>query len=198
MFAGMTRTAHAPFDRRWSISLFFNTLRLNEQAAINSLVGHVHILVVGITGLQPSGNLFGRPVQHQFYSQPRHATWRLPPEDNASGATPTPMPADLHHVGTISRTTTMAGDLPAHRRGGSFQEAGRSHESTNQRRFLVRCLLGSARVSDNASADERRSYAATWQQQLANGGMWPAISAPNLVLRMPALPSAPECRSFLR
>jgi len=38
----------------------------------------------------------------------------------------------------------------------------------------------------------KRSYAASWQQQLANGGMWPAISAPNLVLGLPTLPSAPD------
>jgi hypothetical protein len=40
------------------------------------------------------------------------------------------------------------------------------------------------------------SYAATWQQQLANGGMWSAKSAPNLVLGLPALPSAPDVDLF--
>ena len=67
MFAGMSRTAHAPLRPQMIHQLFLQySSRLNEQAAINSLVGHVHILVVGITGLQPTGNLFGRPVQDQF------------------------------------------------------------------------------------------------------------------------------------
>src|SRR5208282_2185642 len=43
-----------------------HSTRLNEQAAVNGLVGHAHALVVGITGLQPSGNLLRRPVQNQF------------------------------------------------------------------------------------------------------------------------------------
>src|SRR5258707_7809723 len=103
--------------------------RLNEQAAINSLVGHVHTLVVGITGLQPSGNLFGRPVQHQFTRN--HVT------QPAVAGQKTTLRAQRRHpclaiciVGTISRTTTMASDLPAHRRGGSFQEPS---DLTNRR-----------------------------------------------------------------
>ena len=46
--------------------LFQHSPRLNEQATVNGFVGHSLALVIGILGLQPSGNLFGRPVQHQF------------------------------------------------------------------------------------------------------------------------------------
>ena len=67
MFAGMSRAPHAPLRPQVAHQLFLQySSRLNEQAAVNSLVGHVHTLVVGITGLQPSGNLFWRPVQDQF------------------------------------------------------------------------------------------------------------------------------------
>src|SRR5277367_1042281 len=59
MFTGMTRAAHAPLRPQVVHQLFLQySSRLNEQAAINSLGGHAHTLVVGITGLQPSGNLF--------------------------------------------------------------------------------------------------------------------------------------------
>jgi hypothetical protein len=46
--------------------LFQYSPRLNEQAAVNGLVAHSHALAFGIRGLQPSGNLFGRPVPEQF------------------------------------------------------------------------------------------------------------------------------------
>src|SRR5580704_3725086 len=47
MFAGMTRAAHAPLRAQMVQQLFFQrSPRLNEQAAINRLVGHAHALVV--------------------------------------------------------------------------------------------------------------------------------------------------------
>src|SRR5712691_1859691 len=47
--------------------LFFQySPRLNEQATVNGFLRHSHALVIGIVGLQPSGNLFRRPVQDQF------------------------------------------------------------------------------------------------------------------------------------
>jgi hypothetical protein len=45
---------------------FQYSLRLNEQATVDRFVRHAQALVIGILGLQPSGNLFGRPVQDQF------------------------------------------------------------------------------------------------------------------------------------
>src|SRR5208283_1417781 len=130
MFAGMTRTAHAPLRPQVVHQLFLQySSRLNEQAAINSLVGHAHTLVVGITGLQPSGNLFGRPVQDQFtrnhVSQPAVAGQKT----TLRAQHRHPCPA-ICIVGTISRTTTMASDLPAYC-GGSSTETSR--DLTNRR-----------------------------------------------------------------
>jgi hypothetical protein len=63
----MSRAAHAPLRPQVVHQLFFqHSTRLNEQATVNGFVGHAHALVIGILGLQPSGNLFGRPVQDQF------------------------------------------------------------------------------------------------------------------------------------
>ena len=39
------------FERKESISSFFNMPRLDEQAAVNGLVELAHALVVGILGL---------------------------------------------------------------------------------------------------------------------------------------------------
>jgi len=50
-----------------SHQLFFQrSPRLDEQASINGFVGHAHTLVMGILGLQPSGDLFRRPLQRQL------------------------------------------------------------------------------------------------------------------------------------
>ena len=55
------------FGSQVAHQLFFqHSTRLDEQAAVNGLVGHAHPLVVGILGLQPPGNLLGRPFQDQF------------------------------------------------------------------------------------------------------------------------------------
>src|SRR5260370_1144433 len=63
----MARAAHAPLRPQVVHQLFFQySPRLDEQAAVNGFVRHVHAPVVGILRLQPSGNLFGRPVQNQF------------------------------------------------------------------------------------------------------------------------------------
>src|SRR5215472_19192292 len=68
----------------------------------------------------------------------------------------------------------------------------RSHVSERRRVVgsLQTCLLNAATTTRDGS------YAATCQQQLANGGMWPAISAPNLMLGLPGLPSAPDVDLF--
>ena len=60
------RAAHASLRAQMVHRALFSAPRLNEQAAVNRLVGHTHALVVGIVDLQPPGNLLGRPVQNQF------------------------------------------------------------------------------------------------------------------------------------
>ena len=77
----------------------------------------------------------------------------------------------------------MASDLPAHRRGGSFPGAERclriDESEAIPREMSSRSAEGQCQPRAATSVG---SYAATWQQQLANGGMWSA-AAPNLVLK---------------
>jgi hypothetical protein len=63
----MLRAADAALGPQMSNQLFFQySPRLNEQAAVNGLVGHAYTLVMGILGLQPAGDLFRRPIQQQL------------------------------------------------------------------------------------------------------------------------------------
>lgn len=62
-FSQVVPQLFSQYSRRW-----------NKEAAIDGLVGHVHALVIGILGLQPPGNLPGRPVQGSVYPQPCSAT----------------------------------------------------------------------------------------------------------------------------
>ena len=65
---------------------------------------------------------------------------RLWQEGTSSAARPTPR---LGHPprGSIGRTATMAGDLPAHCRSRSIQIVELSHESMNRKRSLEICPL---------------------------------------------------------
>src|ERR1700730_8281508 len=57
------RAADSPLESKMLNQLLFqHSSRLNEQAAVNRFVGHAHALVLGIPPLQPSGNLFRRPI----------------------------------------------------------------------------------------------------------------------------------------
>ena len=112
------------FDRRWSISSFFNALpSLNEQATVNRFVGHAQALVVGILGLQPSGNLLGRPVQDQFTRNdvPQLAVDGQQTLLRSQGRDPSLV---IRIMGAIGRTATMASYLPAHSGGRSIQTSG--------------------------------------------------------------------------
>src|SRR3974390_1407296 len=56
--AGVPRAAHVPLRSQLVQQLFFQySPRLNEQAAVNGLVGHAHALFIGILLFQPSGDL---------------------------------------------------------------------------------------------------------------------------------------------
>src|SRR5579864_6692704 len=116
------RAAHAPLGSQVVHQLFFqHSTRLDEQAAVNRFVGHAHPLVVGILGLQPPGNLLGRPFQYQFtrndLSQPPAQSKKalLGPQGRLPGLV-------IRLMRSIGGTATMACDLlPAHRRGCSIQ-----------------------------------------------------------------------------
>src|SRR6266404_2328490 len=110
--------------------LFFQySPRLNEEATVDGFVGHSHALVIGILGLQPPGNLLGRPVQDQFtrndLPQPRvqGQAVLLGSQGRLPGLV-------IRRMRAIGRTATMAGDLPAHRRGSSIEVSG---DLTNRR-----------------------------------------------------------------
>src|SRR5712672_1490863 len=57
------RAAYAALGSQVPQQLFFqHSSRLNEQTAVNGFVRYAHTFVLGILDLQPSGNLFRRPV----------------------------------------------------------------------------------------------------------------------------------------
>ena len=61
------RAADATLGSQVPQQLFLqHSAGLDEQTAVNRFVGHAHALVSGILDLQPSGNLFRRPIQNQF------------------------------------------------------------------------------------------------------------------------------------
>jgi hypothetical protein len=82
------------------------------QAAVNGFVRHAHPLVLGILGLQPPGNLLGRPFVDQFtrndLSQPpvQGKKALLGPQGRLPGLV-------IRLVRSIGGMATMAGDLPA-------------------------------------------------------------------------------------
>src|SRR6202034_1110033 len=95
--------------------LFFqHSTRLNEQAAINRFMRHAHALVLGILTLQPTGNLFRRPVQDEF---PRNDLLQLHVQGKKTSlGTQGRVPSLLIGVtGSIKRSPPMAGDPSAPR-----------------------------------------------------------------------------------
>src|SRR5487761_543920 len=168
MLAEMARATHAPLRPQVVHQLFFQyATRLNEQTTVDGLVRHAHALVVGIPILQPPGNLLGRPVQNQF-TRNDISQLAVHGQQAALGSQSRLPGLSVRIMGTISRTAAMAYDLSAHCRGGTTQTTGD---------------LANRRVGSDPP---------TWQQQLAHGGMWPAISAPNLMHGLPGLPATPN------
>src|SRR6266403_3793897 len=118
------RTADAALGPKMSSPLFFQrSPRLNEQATVNGLVGHAQALIIGILGLQPSGNLLRRPVQQQFT---RNDLLQLFMESEPAGFRPQRRLPGLviRFVGAIFRTATMPGHFPTHRRRRAVQMLG--------------------------------------------------------------------------
>src|SRR5579864_6756663 len=59
------RAAYTPLGPKMLNQLLLqHSSRLNKQAAVNGFMGHAHGLVLAIPPLQPSGNLFRRPIQN--------------------------------------------------------------------------------------------------------------------------------------
>src|SRR4029077_20182374 len=84
--------------------------------------GHAQALVLGILGLQPSGNLFGRPVPDQFTGNqvPQLAVAGQQTLLRSQGRVPS---STIRIMGAIGRTATVARNLPAHGGGRSIQSS---------------------------------------------------------------------------
>src|ERR1700730_7503607 len=121
---GLPRAAYTPLRPKVLNQLLFqHSSRLNEQAAVNGFVRHAHAFVLGIPPLQPSGNLFRRPIQDQFTRNDRlqlHVNGqkaRLGPQGRLPGLL-------IGFMGSIERSPAMAGGLSAHRRNSPLQTFG--------------------------------------------------------------------------
>ncbi len=120
----MVRAAHASLRAQLVQQLFFqHSAGLNEQAAIDGFVGHAQALVIRILGLQPSGNLLGRPVLDQFTRNdvPQLAVEGQQTPLRSQGRVPGMV---IRIMGAIGRTATVARNLPAHGGGRSIQSSG--------------------------------------------------------------------------
>src|SRR6202035_3788401 len=85
--------------------------------------GHTEALIIRILGLQPSGNLLGRPVQDEFTRNdvPQLAVEGQQTPLRSQGRVPGMV---IRIMGAIGRTATMARNLPAHSGGRSIQSSG--------------------------------------------------------------------------
>src|SRR5215475_4265653 len=192
MLAGMTRAPHVPLRAQLVHQLFFQYApRLNEQAAVDGLVRHAHALVVGTASFQPSGNLLGRPVQHQFTRNDiaqlavhgKQTTFR-PQCQNPS------LPICI--MRTVGWAAAMASDLPTYGGGSSIEMTryltNRRAGSDPSRDVFS---LSQSECQPRAAASNRRDAAAR-QQHSTNRVMRLTVEAPNLMQRLSRLPTAPD------
>src|ERR1700740_2345005 len=188
----MARAAHAALRAQLVQQLFFqHSAGLNEQAAVDGFVGHAQALVIRILGLQPSGNLLGRPVQDQFTRNdvPQLAVAGKEALLRSQGRVPS---STIRIKGAIGRTATMARNLPAHGGGRAIQSSG----------YLPKRRIGSDSSGDAPprrggdpqprTATSSGRNAAARQQHRANAAMWLVKGAPNLMQRLSRLPPAPH------
>src|SRR6266852_7497178 len=120
----MSRATHAPLRPQVVHQLLFqHSTRLNEETTVDGFVGHAQALVIGILGLQPSGNLLGRPVQDQFTRNdvPQLAVEGQQTPLRSQSRVPS---STIRIMGAIGRTATVARNLPAQCGGRSIQSSG--------------------------------------------------------------------------
>src|ERR1700677_1409331 len=188
------RAADAALGSQVPQQLFLqHSAGLDEYAAVNRFVGHAHALVRGILDLQPSRNLFRRPVQNQFT---RNQLPQLPMDGQKAPFGPQGrVPGSLiRFIGSILRTAAMARDFSAHRRSSAFQNFG----------YIANRRTGSdpARniFSLNSTEYQQRAPTNCWNnpavmsQQTVNGGMRPVQGAPDRMQRLSRSPAAPQLR----
>src|SRR5271167_205668 len=186
------RAAEAALGSQVPQQLFLQrSSRLDEQATVNGFVGHAHTLVLGILGLQPSGDLFRRPLQHQFT---RNHLLQLLMESKKAGFRPqSRLPGLLiRFTRSIFRTATMTSNFPAHRRRRALQKLGyltnrrtRSDPSTDILSFRqCECQQRAAPDCRNKPTLERH--------HTANRRMTLVERTPNLMQRLSRLPATPQ------
>ena len=117
-------------------------------------VGHAQALVIRILGLQPSGNLLGRPVQDQFTRNdvPQLAVAGKEALLRSQGRVPS---STIRIKGAIGRTATMARNLPAH--GGGRAELSRRAISRSGESEAIPREMSSRSASVSASRERRRA-----------------------------------------
>src|SRR6266481_823257 len=195
--ASVLRAAYAALGPQMPQQLFLqHSARLNEQATVNGLVGHAQALVLGILGFQPSGNLLRRPVQIQFT---RNDLLQLHMDRKKTAFGPQGrLPGfAVGLVGSIHTTATMTCDFPAHGRHCSVQAFGnRPYRRT--RNDPSRDLLAlTQREREERAPPDRRNKPTVTRHQTTNGRMLLAEGAPDLMQRLPRLPTTPQV-AFLR
>src|SRR5882672_4173340 len=186
------RAAYAAFGSQVPHQLFLqHSAGLDEQAAVNRFVGHAHALVIGKLDLQPSRNLFRRPIQKQFtrnHLPQFHMKGKkapLGPQGRVPGSL-------IRFIGSILRTATMTCHLPAHRRRGALQTLS---DITNRRtgshssRDLFSFRQGKG---EQPTPTQRLNDPTVMRQQTVNGGMRPVKGAPNRMQRLSRSPAAPH------
>ena len=119
--------------------LFQHSAGLKEQAAGNGFVRHAQASVLGILILQPSGNLFRRPVQKQFA---RNARSELLVDSQQAGLGPQGRLPGLviGFTGSVLRTAAMADTSRLTVDTARCRRLAMS-ESTRRKRSRGRCLL---------------------------------------------------------
>src|ERR1700747_622232 len=141
----------------------------------------MHALIIGILSFQPAGNLLRRPVQHQFTRndvaelQVERKKAALRPQGRLPGFA-------VRLTGSISRTAAMTCDLPAHGRYPPPQKFGNSPERQNASTTPPYC----------------RNNPTMTRHYTTNGVMVLAKGAPDLMQRLPRLPTSPHVALLLR
>src|SRR5271167_184216 len=186
------RTADAALGPQMSNQLFFQrSPRLDEQATVNGFVGHAHTLVLGILGLQPSGDLFRRPLQQQFT---RNDLLQLLLESKKAGFRPqSRLPGLLiRFTRSIFRTATMTSNFPAHRRRRALQKLGYlAHRRTGSDPARDVLSLRQCKCQQRAAPDCRNKPTLE-RHHTANRRMTLVERTPNLMQRLSRLPATPQ------
>ena len=198
MNAGVPRAADPPLGAKVLNQLLFQrSPRLDEQTAINRFVRHAQALVVGVLRFQPSGNLFRRPVLHQFTRN--HLLQlavggqqaRLRPQGRLPGL-------GVGFTGSILRVPAMSGYLPTHCRESALQTLRDGpHRLAGGDSARDVFAFGQSEYSLRTATSGWRNPTMTLQQEM-NDHMIFADRSTNGMQRFSRLPTTPDLSSLRR